>query len=70
MRDDGYNLIKLLLSKLDLTWRLRTHYLTDAKKVTCRNCEALLERIRKDEERHAEAIREEIARHIRHKTLT
>lgn len=70
MRDVSYNLIKLLLAKLDATWRIRTHYLTDAKKMTCEHCERLLAKITRDEERHARELQKEIARHIRRKTLT
>lgn len=70
MRDAGYNLIKLMLAKLDSTWRLRAYYLPDAKKLTCPHCVRVLDRIRRDEERHTEELRAEIARHIRDKTLT
>lgn len=69
MRDAAYNLKKLLLSKLDASWRLREHYIKDADAQGCDRCTALLERIAKLEEEHVEEIRKEIAKHIREKTL-
>lgn len=69
MRDPAYNLKKLLLSKSDTVWRLREHYLRDAETDGCERCLSLLRRIEKDEDAHGEALREEIAKHIREKTL-
>jgi hypothetical protein len=69
MRNAAYNLKKLLLSKLDVSWRVREHYLKDADAHSCDRCKDLLSRIMKIEEDHAEKLRAEIAKHIRENTI-
>lgn len=59
MKNINYDLLKLLHSKLDNVWRLENYYVRDAKKAKCHSVSAL-ERILKDEKKHADMLREEI----------
>lgn len=61
MRNVNYNLVKLLLAKMDHVWRLENYYLNDAKqedRVSIQTLEQILE----DEKRHVEMLRREVAR--------
>lgn len=59
MKNINYDLLKLLHSKLDNVWRLENYYVRDAKKAKCHSV-STLERILKDEKKHADMLREEI----------
>lgn len=63
MRNINYDLIKLLLLKLDTAWRLEKFYIKDAKEAKCHSKTAL-EKILEDEKRHIEMILQEIKMRI------
>lgn len=63
MKNQNYNLIKLLHNKLDNHWRITKYYLADAEDLDCR-CKEILEEIKKDDERHIELLRDEIKNHV------
>lgn len=63
MKNANYNLIKVLLSELDDAWRIEKHYLEDAKKFGCNDCEKILKEIHENTEKHIKMLRDEIARH-------
>lgn len=65
MKNANYNLVKLLLAKLDDTWRVETHYSTDAEKHGCTHCSAVLKNILADDAKHVELLRQELSRHIK-----
>jgi len=67
MKNANYNLVKMLLSKLDDTWRVEKYYATDAAELSCRGCQAVLDKILADDQKHVEMLREELARHIKEK---
>lgn len=69
MRDANYNLVKLLLQKLDDNWRVEQHYAKDAKATSCRGCQAVIMRILAADKRHVEMLRKELAKHIKRKTF-
>lgn len=69
MENANYNLIKLLLAKLDDAWRIEKFYAADAAKLGCDNCVALLQRILAEDEKHAEQLRAELAKHVREENL-
>lgn len=64
MENANYNLVKVLLSELDDAWRIKKHYLGDAKEFGCPNCESILKTIHDDTEKHIEMLRAEIAKHV------
>lgn len=59
MKNINYDLIKLLHSTLDTTWRLEKYYVADAKKVKCHSVPAL-EKMLANERRQAETLVKEI----------
>lgn len=65
MKNANYNLIKLLLAKLDDAWRVERFYAGDAKAIGCQRCEEILKRILAEDSQHIEQLREEVARHVR-----
>lgn len=69
MKNSNYNLVKMMLSKLDDVWRVEKHYAKDAKSSSCQRCQRILDAILKDDEQHAKALREELAKHIKEKTF-
>jgi hypothetical protein len=64
MKNANYNLVKMLLAKLNDTWRVEKHYAHDAKEHGCEGCAKVLEEIRSDDDRHIDMLRAELARHI------
>ena len=60
MKNENYNLVKLLLGQLDDAWRIEKHYMDDTN---CPICSALLKKMLEDGKKHVEALREEVARH-------
>lgn len=69
MKNANYNLVKMLLSKLDDTWRVEKYYASDAAALACKDCQAILKAILKDDQRHVEMLRAELAKHIKDKTF-
>ncbi|MDD5251830.1 MAG: hypothetical protein PHT12_04330 [Patescibacteria group bacterium] len=67
MKNTNYNLVKMLLGKLDDGWRVERHYAGDATKSGCKSCAALLKKILADDKRHAKMLRDELAKHVRNK---
>lgn len=63
MKNCSYNLVKLLLSALDNSWRIDKHYMEDAGCSGCKKCKEILKRIKKDNDEHAEMLREELKDH-------
>jgi len=63
MKNVNYNLIKVLLGKLDDVWRVEKHYLNDVKGMKC-NCSKILKKIWQDDEKHIAMLRKEIASHV------
>ncbi len=59
MKNVNYNLVKLLLSKMDNAWRLENYYIKDAMEAGCHSREVLKE-ILQDEKRHIDMLRKEI----------
>jgi hypothetical protein len=60
MRNVNYNLVKLLLAKMDNAWRLENYYVRDAEAEGCHSL-ATLREILEDEKRHIEMLRKEVA---------
>jgi ribosomal protein L34E len=69
MKNSNYNLVKLLLRKLDDTWRIEKHYEKDAKESACADCLKILKAIRKNDEKFARLLRAELSRHIKTNVL-
>ncbi|MEY4744880.1 MAG: hypothetical protein RL272_825 [Candidatus Parcubacteria bacterium] len=67
MQNANYNLVKLLLNKLDDSWRVEKHYAKDAKKMSCKHCQAILKAILDADKKHVEMLRQELAKHIKGK---
>jgi hypothetical protein len=67
MKNANYNLVKLLLAKLDDSWRVEKHYASDAAKHGCKDCQRILKQILEIDQKHVEMLREELARHIKDK---
>jgi len=67
MKNANYNLVKLLLNKLDDTWRVEKHYSKDAKSMSCKDCQAILGKILDADRRHVEMLRKELSKHIKTK---
>jgi len=67
MKNANYNLIKMLLAKLDDTWRVEKHYAADAERHGCKSCAALMEKIAAEDQKHVAMIKEELERHIKDK---
>jgi hypothetical protein len=62
MKNQNYNLVKLLLSKLDTVWRIEKHYLNDVEDDSCKE---VLNKILEDDKRHIELLKAEISSHIK-----
>jgi len=69
MKNANYNLVKMLLSKLDDTWRVEKYYTGDAAELSCKTCQAILKKILADDQRHAELLRAELSKHIKDKNF-
>jgi len=67
MKNANYNLVKLLLLKLDDTWRVEKYYASDAAQLDCRECQEMLKKILADDQKHVEMLRAELAKHIKDK---
>ncbi len=67
MKNANYNLVKMLLAKLDDTWRVEKHYVKDAELHGCKECRELLGKILEADKRHIEQLKQEIAKHIKGK---
>lgn len=67
MKNANYNLVKMLLTKLDDAWRVEKYYATDAAELACKDCQAVLRKILADDQKHVEMLREELAKHIKEK---
>jgi len=67
VKNANYNLVKMLLQKLDDTWRIEKHYCEDAKEMDCPNCTAIFERILAEDQKQTELLRAELAKHIQKK---
>ena len=67
MKNANYNLVKMLLQKLDDTWRIEKHYCEDAREMDCPDCAALFERILAEDQKQSELLRAELAKHIQKK---
>ena len=65
MKNANYNLVKMLLAKLDDTWRVEKHYADDAKEIGCKGCQDVLDKILKADAQHAEMHRAELSRHMK-----
>ena len=64
MKDINYDLIKLLLCKMNSAWRLEKHYCDDAKKAQCQS-HPVLQKMLEDEKRHIEQLRKEIEARVK-----
>lgn len=62
MRNYNYNLVKLLHCALDNVWRIEKHYENDSADLSC-GCKDLLDKIKKDNQKHAEMLLKEISKH-------
>ncbi len=69
MKNANYNLVKMLLTKLDDSWRVERHYAKDAAAMGCAECQKILEKILADDKKHIESLREELAKHIKDKNF-
>jgi protein-arginine kinase activator protein McsA len=67
MKNTNYNLVKLLLRKLDDIWRMEKFYVKDSKAHSCKDCHAILKKVIALDKQGAEMLREELARHIKDK---
>ena len=67
MKNANYNLVKLLLLKLDDSWRVEKYYSSDAAELDCRHCQEMLKKILADDQKHVQMLREELAKHIQQK---
>jgi len=61
MQNVNYNLVKMLLSKMDNAWRLENYYVKDAESEDCHSLDALKE-ILADEKKHIELLRKEVSK--------
>lgn len=64
MKNANYNLVKMLLAKLDSVWRIEKFYLKDTDD---EGCKEVLNRILEDDREHIELLRNEIAQHVKEK---
>ncbi|HDQ22604.1 MAG TPA: hypothetical protein ENN28_01370 [Candidatus Uhrbacteria bacterium] len=69
MKNENYNLIKMLHNTLDDLWRLEKYYIRDAKKAKCKSCQKILENMRKDIKKHVNSLTAELGSHIKAKKL-
>lgn len=67
MQNLNYDLIKVLLGKLDDHWRITKHYTGDAEEAGCKDCLKLFEKIVKDDQNHIEMLKKELGKHISEK---
>lgn len=65
MKNVNYNLVKMLLAKLDDVWRVEKHYAKDAEAMNCADCQRVLNTVLDADKKHAEMLREELSRHIK-----
>jgi hypothetical protein len=65
MKNANYNLIKMLLAKLDDTWRIEKHYAKDAQESACTSCQDVLKKIHEADMKHVDMLRKELAKHVK-----
>jgi hypothetical protein len=65
MKNANYKLVKMLLAKLDDTWRLEQHYAKDAKELGCKGCQEILKKILRSDAEHADMLRRELSKHMK-----
>ena len=65
MKNANYNLVKMLLAKLDDAWRVERHYAKDAAEQGCAGCQEILKKILEADKLHADLLRTELAKHIK-----
>ena len=64
MKNLNYDLVKLLQSKLDNSWRLKNFYCKDARDEKSESIN-ILKQILEDEERHIILIKKEIEKRVK-----
>lgn len=64
MKNENYNLIKMLHNSLDDLWRVEKFYHRDSKKSKCTSCAGIYEMMKKDIKKHIDLLQKEIASHI------
>lgn len=67
MKNENYNLIKMLHNSLDDLWRVEKFYQRDSKKSKCKSCQSIYGLMRKDIKKHIDLLQKEIASHIKAK---
>ncbi len=65
MQNANYDLLKMLLTKLDDTWRVEKYYAEDARKYECKECAELMKKIAAEDQRHLELLKKELERHVK-----
>jgi hypothetical protein len=60
VKNENYNLIKLLHNKLDDVWRIEKHYRDDA---VCEGCRELLDKILEADRQNVELLVAELRKH-------
>lgn len=63
MKNCSYNLVRALAEKCRLQWRYK-QYLEDCAKEGCKSCSVMWEKLRDDEDKHIEMLRNEIAKKV------
>ncbi|MEA3249294.1 MAG: hypothetical protein U9Q03_02965 [Patescibacteria group bacterium] len=61
MKNVNYNLVKLLLAKMDNAWRLENYYIKDAEEAEDGAVD-VLEKMLEDEKHHIELLRKEVSK--------
>jgi len=61
MKDFNHNLIHVLSEKLDNVWKRYDKYIEDSEDDSCRE---LWKKIKEDEEKHIEMLKNEIIKHV------
>jgi len=69
MKNENYNLIKMLHTKLDDMWRLENYYLRDAQKAKCAGCQELYQTMIRDIKKHLELLTREVEAHAKSNRL-
>jgi transcriptional regulator of NAD metabolism len=57
-----YNLMEQAVEESQSLWRIKNHYIKDAK--DCEECKEFWEKLEKDKEKHCKDLQELIASHI------
>ena len=69
MKNENYNLLKMLHNTLDDLWRIEKYYSKDAQKSKCKNCQALYRTMQKDIQKHVAELTRELGSHYKSKKL-